>query len=177
MASCGSDTDLACLLLMEEVKKVDADVNTKMQQIKELSAMRDAYDQRLNELRDIKQQIQRKGGDHPTLKRSEIHGDTRTLDYQINSAGGVTSVEHADQGGSSWVAGTADLDHDISVDDVALEEKRIESQLNKLTSQNDIEMTKLNGLMNRKGQITQLLSNIQKKDDDICRGLIANLHN
>jgi len=51
---------------------------------------------------------------------------------------------------------------------------RLTDKMQRLTSDSEIETIKLNDLISKKGQAVQLLSNIQKRENDTQQAIIAN---
>jgi hypothetical protein len=205
LARLGSNADLTFLVYAMEIRKMDQRVNEQIKGIQLTSKLRDHINERLNTLREMKAAISRDGGDEKKLKVTTLEEKTYqpitdeeckkikeemglTLDYDARAA---DYNKHTAAVKKVLIKFDSDLnpetgqiedrqvgtigDDEVALSDLEAEEKRLESQIQKLDSDRELSMISLNSNISKKGQYVEWLSNVLKKTNDTSSAVIGNL--
>lgn len=187
----GDDEDLLFYIFASRARDLNQQVTQKIGQLEQSRQIRSAINQKLGLLRKVEDQLTKS-----TTTKGDNEGETNPvmLPSQIGpQIGGVYTsnpellVEHTSVKGATFrydsktgveqVGGTDLLngDKEFTLESVRYGIKHLESELESMDSDRQIELIKVNQLLNKKSEATQMLSNMLKKRHDTQSALINNL--
>jgi|GEM_PF-4659342 hypothetical protein len=191
MRGGGDDEDLLFYLFASRVRDLNDQVTQKIGQLEQTRQIRSAINQKLGLLRKVEDQLTKS-----TTTKGDNEGETNPamspndMAVQIGGAYGQNAgllVEHTSVKGATFrydenvgvqQVGGQDLlngDCEFTLESVRHGIKHLESELESMDSDRQIELIKVNQLLNKKSEATQMLSNMLKKDHDTRAALINNL--
>jgi hypothetical protein len=203
LLASGDDEDLAFIVFAERIMSLDQQIKTKIKALQQKQEIRKAYAERLEKVKTMLEtakrdaatldddenialwEVARRALDPETEaekfwsdKTKLAHAekwlkdngfDLRKADFQVNP---VTGVVDSVTSGTMAIANKNDV---VNTTNLQTEADRLENIIKDLDSTNEIESISLNSLINKKGQASQLLSNILKKQDDVRSAIIGNM--
>lgn len=196
------DMDLAFVILAMQIQQREDEINTKIKDIQQTAKLKEAISKKIEKLRNLKTLLQGQLGraddpDNPDNEASlkEINKHLNGVDahpgaeelkkicdrYGLREStfdldpesGKVTETEKGLIGGNKEY-GKDDGGYRINADMVENAIQKYTSELQRVSSDHEIQMIKLNDVINKKGQIVQLLSNTMKKEHDTQMAVINN---
>lgn len=197
LSAVGGDYDLAFVILTNEMKQRDQDISKLIKSIEINNGLRDKISKRLDQLRDLKTVLNGKPGkdkgDDAEMSLQELNKHVSSVDafpdkkqqeaicakyglqeweFKVDPTTGKVSETSKGYIGASGKA--PDASYRINSDMVEQQIQKLNGQLQRIDSSREIDMIKLNSLINKKSQAAQLLSNIMKKDSDTKSAVISN---
>jgi hypothetical protein len=194
--SCGG-MDVEFIILSLEIKSKENEISNQLKTIQRRNKLKEAIGKKLDALRNLKTQLQGElgGGDktvsarelnklvnnhdaHPTeaewKKINEQFGTLESTFVQDPDTGAVTEVGNTALGSNAQLGKEDKDDYRIDVDRVDTAIEKLNDLSQRVGSDNEIDMIKLKDLIDKKSQLIQLLSNINKKKNDTQASVIAN---
>jgi len=185
-ASLGADGDLASLLFAEQIRDHNTRIRTMLGQIKMISNGRESLTNEITRLRQLETELR-------AMKEQGGHDDDHRFAYPDASDGAPEALDKFE--GVIWRkvpvpderSGTITLERKengariggdavgLTIADVSAEIKRLEGFAQQLDSDREVRMIQLNSLISKKGNLVQLLSNLDKKKHDTEGAVISNL--
>lgn len=175
----GMDADLAFLVMCEQIKDADRRIRGMMSEIRNISAMRDAIAEHIDELREFENAMKlvARGNDEQddaegvstatdTVKKYE-HLLARKS-YTIDPATGTVKTQATGEPIHTKPDG-------ISVDEIRAEIKRWENAAQELDQNREIKLIELNSIISKRANALELLSNMEKKKHESQQSIISNL--
>jgi prefoldin subunit 5 len=191
--------DLAFVILAMQIRKHDKAINDKIKNIQHLSNMKEAMGKKLDKLRQLKQLMESNtglnhdgdgevslaelsasagiGSGHPSADELKQICDRYGLldsEFDVDPVTGTVTETGTKLFGSNVDVGKEGDGFRLKTKQIDEAISRLTDKMQRLTSDTEIETIKLNDLISKKGQAVQLLSNIQKKENDTQQGIIAN---
>jgi hypothetical protein len=180
----GSGCDLAVVIFAMQIEQQDRNIANLLTQIDQIGKMRDAYNDRLDGLRKLKDivvstngstdhdadskatmgEIAAKAGDklkELPLQKAEMSVDPNTGAVKWQETGPLGQLE--------------EQTYMITAENIDAEIKRLEGQAQKLDSQREIKIIELNQQVNKKEQAVTQLTTLIKKANDTHMAIINNL--
>jgi len=169
LSAAGFSSDLACAVIAEAMQAQQQRVRQLLGTLRLAGNAREVLGQRLGRLRQLKQHLQQKtdDNDEKITVGSEFADCRAKIDYDVDLESGRIAPRK-----------TGDLCDDkgrASINGVDLEIKRLEDIAQRIDSQREVLLVELNDAIAKKGQYTQLISNVLKRKNDVARAIIGNV--
>lgn len=185
-----SGLDPSLLVYAMQIQQQDKFVLEQLAEIKQIGKLRDAINDQLTKLRELKGEIARSGSGQGD-ERYQVTGDDNdgkittnelhdkllhiTKEFAPSSDGGVSVKDGPTLGGWVWHPGRGCNEWRISVVDVDKEINRLQGQAQALDSDRELKMIAMNQFLNKKEQSVSQLTNFLKKNHDTRSAVIANM--
>jgi len=190
------DMDVEFILLSLEIQKRDNQINSQLQAIQRRTKLKEAIGKKLDGLRRLKADLQGEvgGGDNeaslqelnnkvtgndrpPTaddLKQIAEHYQLMDSEFFQDSETGKVTEKGAKLINSSQEYGKESSGYRINVDAIDPLIEKLTDQQQRIGSDTEIDMIKLKDTIDKKSQLTELLSSILKKKNDTRSSVIRN---